>query len=54
MAAPISTFRPCGDGFIVGVLTDERGQSAPVRLRADVANEMTRNMLRAAPAASAC
>ena len=50
-----STFRLCADdGYLVGALVDDGGQVVPVRLRPDVANEMTRNMLKTARVASAC
>jgi hypothetical protein len=50
-----STFRLCADdGYIVGSLVDDDGQVVPIRMRPDVANEMTRNMLKTAPPASAC
>jgi hypothetical protein len=50
-----STFRLCADdGYIVGALVDDGGQVVPVRIRPDVANEMTRNMLKTAQPASAC
>ena len=50
-----STFRLCADdGYIVGTLVDDGGQVVPVRIRPDVANEMTRNMLKTAQVASAC
>jgi hypothetical protein len=50
-----STFRLCADdGYILGALVDDGGQVVPVRLRPDVANEMTRAMLKTAPIASAC
>jgi hypothetical protein len=50
-----STFRLCADdGYIVGALVDDGGQVVPVRIRPDVANEMTRNMLKTARVASAC
>jgi hypothetical protein len=41
-------------GYIVGTLVDGGGRVVPVRLRPDVAYEMTRNVLKAARAASAC
>jgi hypothetical protein len=48
-------FRMCtDDGYIVGSLVGEGGQVVGIRMRPDVANEMTRNMLRSARAASAC
>ena len=44
-----STFRLCvDDGYIVGALVDDDGQVVPIRMRPDVANEMTRNMLKTA------
>lgn len=50
-----STFRLCtDDGYIVGSLVDDDGQVVPIRMRPDVANEMTRNMLKTAQVASAC
>lgn len=50
-----SDFRLCGDnGHILGALVGDGGQVISIRLRPDVANEMTRNMLRTAPVASAC
>jgi hypothetical protein len=50
-----STFRLCADdGYIVGSLVDDDGQVVPIRMRPDVANEMTRNMLKTAQVASAC
>jgi len=50
-----STFRLCADdGYIVGSLVDDGGQVVPIRMRPDVANEMTRNMLKTAQVASAC
>ncbi|HTG19906.1 MAG TPA: hypothetical protein VK681_07670 [Reyranella sp.] len=47
-------FRMTDDGYIVGSMVGEGGQAVRIRMRPDVANEMTRNMLRAAPVASAC
>ena len=48
-------FRMCDDdGTILGLLVGEGGQVVGIRLRPDVANEMTRNMLRTARAASTC
>ena len=48
-------FRLCtDDGYILGSLMGEGGQVVSIRMRPDVANEMTRNMLRSAPVASAC
>jgi len=41
------------NGFI-GSLIDDGGQVVPIRMRPDVANEMTRNMLKTAQVASAC
>jgi hypothetical protein len=41
-------------GSIVGTLVDEGGRVVPVRLRPDVAYEMTRNVLKAARVASTC
>ena len=50
-----STFRLCADdGYIVGSLVGDDGQVVPIRMRPDVANEMTRNMLKTAQVASAC
>jgi hypothetical protein len=50
-----SDFRMCDDdGTILGSLVGEGGQVVGIRLRPDVANEMTRNMLRTARAASTC
>ena len=50
-----SDFRLCADdGTILGALTGERGQVIPIRMRPDVANEMTRNILRTVRAASKC
>ena len=50
-----SNFRLCADdGCIVGSLVDDAGQVVPIRMRPDVANEMMRNMLKTARAASAC
>jgi len=50
-----SNFRLCADdGYIVGSLVDDDGQVVPIRMRPDVANEMTRNMLKTARVASAC
>lgn len=50
-----STFRQCADdGCIVGSLVDNDGQVIPIRMRLDVANEMTRNMLKTARVAGAC
>ena len=42
------------DGYILGSLVGEGGQVVGIRMRPDVANEMTRNMLRSARVASAC
>jgi hypothetical protein len=50
-----STFRLCADDdYIVGSLVDDAGRMVPIRMRPDVANEMTRNMLKTAQVASAC
>jgi hypothetical protein len=50
-----STFQLCADdGYIMGSLVDDDGQVVPVRMRPDVANEVTRNMLKAARVASTC
>jgi hypothetical protein len=42
------------DGYILGSLLGEGGQVVGIRMRPDVANEMTRNMLRSARVASSC
>jgi hypothetical protein len=47
-------FRMTDDGYIVGSMVGEGGQLVGIRMRPDVANEMTRNMLRSAPVASTC
>ena len=48
-------FRTCtDDGYILGSLVGEGGQVVGIRMRPDVANEMTRNMLRSARVASTC
>jgi hypothetical protein len=47
-------FRMTDDGHIVGSMVGEGGQVVGIRMRPDVANEVTRNMLRAAPVASTC
>lgn len=50
-----SDFRLCDeDGTILGALVGEGGQIVGIRMRPDVANEMTRNMLRTARVASTC
>ena len=49
-----ANFRMTDDGYIVGSMVRDGGQAVGNRMRPDVANEMTRNMLRAAPVASAC
>jgi hypothetical protein len=50
-----ATFGLCADdGYIVGSLVDDGGRIVPIRMRPDVANEMTRNMLKTSPVASAC
>ena len=50
-----STFQLCADdGYIVGSLIDDGGQVVAIRMTPDVANEMTRNMLKTAQVASAC
>jgi hypothetical protein len=50
-----SNFRMCEeDGTILGSLVGEGGQVVGIRMRPDVANEMTRNMLRTARAVSTC
>lgn len=50
-----ANFRTCDeDGTIVGSLMGEGGQVVGIRMRADIANAMTRDMLRTARAASAC
>lgn len=48
-----SNFCEQGDGgYMIGALVDDRGRTVPVRLRPDVAYEMTRNVLKAARVAS--
>jgi hypothetical protein len=47
-------FRMTDNGHIVGSMVGEGGQVVGIRMRPDVANEVTRNMLRAAPVASTC
>ncbi len=48
-------FRLCtDDGYILGSLVGEGGQIVGIRMRPDVANEMTRNMLLSARVASTC
>jgi hypothetical protein len=47
-------FRMTDDGYIVGSMVGEGGQAVGIRMRPDVANQMMRNMLCAAPVASAC
>ena len=48
-------FRMCtDDGYILGSLVGEGGQVVGIRMRPDIANEMTRNMLLSARAASSC
>jgi len=47
-------FTMTDDGYIVGSMVGDGGQAVGIRMRPDVANEMTRNMLRAAPVANAC
>ena len=47
-------FRMTDDGYIVGSMVGDGGQAVGIRMRPDVANEMTRNMLRVAPVASTC
>ena len=47
-------FRMTDDGYIVGSMVGDGGQAIGIRMRPDVANEMTRHMLRVAPVASAC
>ena len=47
-------FRTTDDGYIVGSMVGEGGRVVGIRMRPDVANEMTRNMLRSAPLASTC
>ena len=47
-------FRMTDDGYIVGSMVGEGGQVVGIRMQPDVANEMTRNMLRSAPVASTC
>lgn len=50
-----STFRLCADdGCIVGALVADDGQTVPIRMRRDVANEMMRNMLKMARVSGAC
>ncbi|GEP57712.1 hypothetical protein [Reyranella soli] len=50
-----SNFHLCADdGCIIGVLVGDGGQVVPVRMTPDVANEMTRNMLKSAQVASSC
>ena len=50
-----ANFQLCAaDGCIVGSLVDDNGQVLPICMRPDVANEMTRNMLKTARVASAC
>jgi hypothetical protein len=50
-----SEFRMCDDdGTILGSLVGEAGQIVGIRMRPDVANEMTRNMLRSVRLASSC
>ena len=45
-------FRMTDDGYIVGSMVCEGGRVVGIRMRPDVANEMTRNMLRSGPVAS--
>lgn len=48
-------FMMCADdGYILGALVGDGGQVVGIRMRPDVANEMTRNMLRTARVASTC
>lgn len=50
-----STFQEHGEGgHILGTLVDECGRVVPLRLRQDIANELTRNLLKVARVASAC
>jgi hypothetical protein len=50
-----SEFRRCDDdGYILGALVGEAGEVLGIRMRPDIANEMTRNMLRSAQALSLC
>ena len=51
-----SDFHGCAltTATILGSLVGEGGQVVGIRMRPDVANEMTRNMLRSARVASAC
>lgn len=50
-----SDFRMCADdGSILGSLVDDSGQVIGIRMRPEVANEMTRNMLLSAQAGSTC
>jgi hypothetical protein len=50
-----ANFRICDeDGTILGSLIGDGGQVVGIRMRADVANEMTRNMLRTARVVSTC
>ena len=50
-----SNFRMCDeDGTILGSLVGDGGQVVGIRMRPDVANEMTRNMLRTARVVSTC
>jgi hypothetical protein len=50
-----ANFRMCDeDGTILGSLIGDGGQVVGIRMRADVANEMTRNMLRTARVVSTC
>ena len=52
--ASANSQQSAADGCIVGSLIDDDGQVVPIRMRPDVANEMMRNMLKTAQAASAC
>ena len=50
-----SNFELCDeDGTILGSLIGDSGQIVGIRMAADAANEMTRNMLRTARAVSTC
>jgi hypothetical protein len=50
-----SNFQEHGQGgYILGTLVDDGGRVMPVRMRPDAANEMTRNLLKAARVASSC
>lgn len=50
-----ANFTTCDeDGTIMGSLVSDGGQVVGIRLRADIANAMTRDMLRTARTASTC